>query len=296
MHYKSLLSLALLAIASVKADKDSSRTQCLKKNGMFLENPSDVTDERYACFLPASNYSDKTKYFCGTTNDFYGCYEKTLGNMSYCDKSSKEFNSKGCHLGTDYLSNMIYFERQRHQEAKDNCKIEGGQFFEAISPNDFRYACFLPRSSFSNTSNLFCGGYDGFEGCYAKQYGNMNYCDKSSKEFHSRGCALGVGYLQTETRNADLEKKQKSKKTCQQKHGIWFANEEESNDNRFACFLPRSSLGNSNNLFCGSYNGYSGCYAKDLGNMDYCDMSSKQFNSRGCALSMYYLSEMLVKY
>jgi len=64
MHYKSLLSLALLAIASVKADKDSSRTQCLKKNGMFLENPSDVTDERYACFLPASNYSDKTKYFC----------------------------------------------------------------------------------------------------------------------------------------------------------------------------------------------------------------------------------------
>jgi len=294
MHFKSLLSLGLLVIASVSADKSSSRTACNKKKGYFLESPTEPNNNVYICLLPYNSNVDKG--YCAYINGFDGCYERTLSNVNFCNKSSNEFNSRGCANVISNYSSMMYQEQQRHDNAYVNCFQKGGKFFHTKEPNDFRYACLLPESSVTVTRNKYCGSFGGYAGCYERTLSNISFCDGNSSEYNSRGCAMTLGYLYSDSNRAEQNRKQEHKSACSKKKGKFLENTDDVNDNRHACLVATSSLGNANQYICGSYGGFYSCYIPELSNIDYCDKSSKLLNGRGCAYALDFLEDIYKKH
>jgi hypothetical protein len=170
-----------------------SRDYCYKQKGsMFFEGfEGSPIDFRYACLLPYKEGDGNTKN-CGSFGGHHVCYIPEHGNMPYCDRKSKYFNSRGCALGLGALYNVMVSADKRHNSSRTACLNKGGLFLEnKTERRDRRYSCFLPE----RRNNTFCNSIDDFSGCYAKEYSNMNVCDKSTPEYNIKGCALGLGYL-----------------------------------------------------------------------------------------------------
>jgi len=175
-------------------NRQKSRDYCYKQKGsIFLEGSmGSPYDFRYACLLPHKEGDGNTK-FCGGYDGQDVCYTPGYGNMVYCDKQSKYFNSRGCALGIGNLYDSMVLEDRKHNSSRTACKRKNGLFLDnPTDRSDRRFACLLPERS---NSQKYCATINGKSGCYAPQYSNMNVCDKSSPEFHSRGCALGLSYL-----------------------------------------------------------------------------------------------------
>jgi len=289
MQLKNIISVCVLALAGVQAaDRTQSAQYCYNKKGMFLEARSDPSDSRFACLLPKKNGDEKTKY-CVTYDGFSGCYAANYGNINYCKVNTKDYNGRGCALGLGYLYDSIKADDNKHESSRIACyKVNGSMFLEGTmdSPIDKRFACLLPKKK-NDEKTKYCVTYDNKSVCYAPEYGNIAYCDLKDKNYHGRGCALGLGYLY-DALKAEDKRHASSKTACKNKKGIFFDNPNDRSDRRFACLLP----GNSSNKYCATFDGKSGCYAKEYGNMPFCDMSSPEYNSRGCMLGLGYLYNM----
>jgi len=287
MQLKSILAVCALALVGVSADTrtDSSRA-CNKKNGLFLEARDDPSDTRYACLVP-QQYGDENSKYCVTYDDMPLCYEPSLGNINYCVLNHKEYNSRGCALGLGYLYDMVKFDDQKHQSSKTTCKQKKGYFLENTHDiTDNRFACLLKKKR-GDERTKYCVTYDGISLCYQPDLGNISYCDSSNKNYHSRGCALGLGYL-WDMLKFENEKRENCRSTCTKKGGYLLENTQDKNDERFACLLPEKN-GDEQTKYCVTYDDIPLCYEPELGNIDYCDKSSLEFNSRGCALGLSYL-------
>jgi len=172
----------------------SSRDYCYKQKGsMFLEGTmSSPTDTRFACLLPYKNGDEKTKN-CVVYGGQHVCYTQEYSNMIYCDLKSSYYHGRGCALSLGYLYDAMVAEDNKHNSSRTACKRKNGLFLENTTERwDRRFACLLPERA---NNNKYCASINGKSGCYAPQYSNMNICDMSTPEFHSRGCALGLGYL-----------------------------------------------------------------------------------------------------
>jgi len=289
MNLKGLLSVLAVALVSVEAaDRTESATYCYNKKGMFLENRTDPTDTRFACLLPQTSSTNCNAYYCVNYGgrDLY--YNPKYGNMEVCNKKSSQNHARGCALGMGYLYDSVYYDDQNYQKSNENCYKKNGSMFlygqVNNPPIDHRYACLLPRTKNTNCNKYYCVNYGGKDLYYEPSMGNISYCDLSSTFSHGRGCALGLGYLYDSLVQED-NKHTSSKKTCLQKKGFFLDNPNERWDRRFACMLP----GSSNNKYCVTFRGKSGCYAKEYSNMNVCDTASPEYNGRGCALGLGYL-------
>jgi len=171
-----------------------SRDYCYKQNGsMFLEGVMhSPLDKRFACLLPYKK-GDENKKYCVVYGGQHVCYTPEYGNVYVCDVKSTYYNGRGCALGLGYLYDSMVNEDNKHNSSRTTCKRKNGLFLDnPTDRSDRRFACLLPGKS---TTTKYCASINGKSGCYAKEYSNMNVCDMSSPEFHSRGCALGLGYL-----------------------------------------------------------------------------------------------------
>jgi len=174
--------------------REDSEIPCLQKGGIFLENEHDVTDFRFACLLPKKR-GDGSKKYCATYDEHNVCYAPEYGNISYCVKDDKNFNSRGCALGLGYLYDMKRFEDEKREKSKKTCPQKGGYYLENPEEiKDKRFACLLPKKN-GDEQTKYCVTYDDIPLCYSVELSNIDYCDSSSLEYHSRGCALGLGYL-----------------------------------------------------------------------------------------------------
>jgi len=197
MQLKNIISVCVLALAGVQAaDRTQSAQYCYNKKGMFLEARSDPSYSRFACLLPKKNGDEKTKY-CVTYDGFSGCYAANYGNINYCKVNTKDYNGRGCALGLGYLYDSIKADDNKHESSRIACyKVNGSMFLEGTmdSPIDKRFACLLPKKK-NDEKTKYCVTYDNKSVCYAPEYGNIAYCDLKDKNYHGRGCALGLGYL-----------------------------------------------------------------------------------------------------
>jgi len=287
MNLKSILSVCALAIVAVNADKRTESSKaCNKRNGIFLEARDDPSDTRYACLAPPQEGDEKTKY-CVTYDGWHICYQPDLGNINYCDYNSSEYHSRGCALGLGYLYNEVKDDDKKHNSSLNTCYQKGGIFLDNNHDvSDTRFACLLPRR-YGDEKTKYTVNYDGRSLTYAPELGNISYCVLDNKNYHSRGCALGLGYLYNMYRD-EQEKRDKSRKTCPQKGGIYLENYEEPTDRRFACLLPKR-YGDEKTKYCVTYDNKNLCYAPDLGNIDYCEYNNENYHGRGCAMGLSYL-------
>eukprot|EP00833_Pecoramyces_ruminatium_P004708 jgi/Orpsp1_1/1178740/evm.model.c7180000066547.1 len=271
MNVKNILTVCALILAAANADKTESSKACLQKKGIFLEARNDPSDTRYAC-LSKKKHGDERKKYCVNFDGKKLCYNPKLGNMKYCDLKSKEFNGRSCSLSLGYLYDMVKFDDQKHKSSKQSCVQNNGVFLESINdPTDKRFACLLPKNNGDERSK-YCATFNNKDLCYAPHLGNIAYCELNNKNYNSRGCALGLGYLwdmsNFENQGNDSNKKESSKNTCQQKHGYFLENANDSSDNRYACLLPKNN-GDEKTKYCATFNNKDLCYASDLSNHGY---------------------------
>eukprot|EP00833_Pecoramyces_ruminatium_P006049 jgi/Orpsp1_1/1180081/evm.model.c7180000072107.1 len=298
-------------------DKESIKNTCQQKNGYFLENTSDPSDNKYACLLPKNNGDEKTKY-CVNYDNKDLCYAPELGNLSYCDLTSSERNGRECAVVLTHLWENSDIKNQgnesnKKESSKNTCQQKHGYFLEnANDSSDNRYACLLPKNN-GDEKTKYCATFNNKDLCYASDLSNLSECELNNKNYNSRGCALGLGYLWDISErngrecavvlthlweNSDIKnqgnesnKKESSKNICQQKHGYFLENANDSSDNRYACLLPKKS-DDEKTKYCASFNNKDLCYASDLSNVSECDMNNSQYNSRGCTLGLGYLWDM----
>jgi hypothetical protein len=175
---------------------DSSKKTCYKTSGsIFIEAVGDENvDKRFACLTPQKS-GDSGKYYCVGYDGKNLCYRPELGNITYCDLKSKDYHSRGCALGLGYLYDAVKLDLQKRQKSEKICKQKNGIMLKSDdNSSDRRFACLLPEQSGDNQVK-YCVGFGGKNVCYDQQYGNMPYCDLKGDQFHSRGCALSLGYL-----------------------------------------------------------------------------------------------------
>eukprot|EP00833_Pecoramyces_ruminatium_P006540 jgi/Orpsp1_1/1180572/evm.model.c7180000073952.1 len=285
MNVKNILTVCALILAAANADKTESSKACLQKKGIFLEARNDPSDTRYAC-LSKKKHGDERKKYCVNFDGKKLCYNPKLGNMNYCDLKSKEFNGRSCSLSLGYLYDMVKFDDQKHKSSKQSCVQNNGVFLERINdPTDKRFACLLPKNNGDERSK-YCATFNNKDLCYAPDFGNIAYCELNNKNYNSRGCALGLGYL-WDMSNID---KESIKNTCQQKNGYFLENTSDPSDNKYACLLPKNN-GDEKTKYCVNYDNKDLCYAPELGNLSYCDLTSSERNGRECAVVLTYLWE-----
>jgi len=286
MQLKSVLAICALAFAGANAVNPTQSAQyCYEHKGTFLDSRGYPDDDRFACFLPHKN-GDENNAYCLTYNGLYGCYTPGYGNMDYCDRHSSEFHNRGCGLGFGALLDHAYMDDQKHHNSKDYCYKQNGSIFlegSMISPIDTRFACLLPYKK-GDENTKYCGKLGGKRVCYNPEYGNVHACDKETKYYNSRGCAKAIGNLYRGM-VAEDEKHENSRVICDNKGGLFLDNPIENWDRRFACFLPER-----NGNFCSGFGDFSGCYAPEYSNMNVCDKTTPEFNTKGCSLGLGYLS------
>jgi len=286
MQFKNVLAVCALALAGANAlSPNESAKFCYKNKGTFVDSRGYLDDDRFACFLPAKNASESNGY-CLTYNNVFGCY--THGNMDYCDRTSSEYNQRGCGISFGALVDHAYMDKLKHQNSRDYCYQQNGSIFLEGSignPVDTRFACLLPYQK-GDENTKYCGKLGRQTVCYTPEYGNMHICDPQRKYFNKTDCAADIGKLYKYL-VAEDEKHQYSSIECNNKNGLFLENTTQRWDRRFACLLPGSS---STEKYCASINGKSGCYAKEYSNMNVCDKSTPEFDAKGCALGLGYLS------
>jgi len=94
---------------------------------------------------------------------------------------------------------------------------------------------------------------------------------------------LAVAFV---TVRADV--KHDNSRKCNQMNGLFLEARDDPSDTRYGCLAPKQ-YGDDQNKFCGGYDGMQLCYIPELGNINYCNMSSWEYNSRGCNLGVNYL-------
>ncbi|ORX65142.1 hypothetical protein BCR32DRAFT_286657 [Anaeromyces robustus] len=171
-----------------------SKNTCYQKNGMFLVNDHDSTDHRFACLLPEKSGDSKTKY-CVNYDNRDLCYQKDLGNLSYCILNDKNFHSRGCALSLGALYSTIKSDERKRDLSRATCIKRNGYYLENTqTPSDTRFSCLLPEKT-GDSQTKHCVNYDSKDLCYEPDLGNMNYCVLNDPDYNSRGCALGLSAL-----------------------------------------------------------------------------------------------------
>lgn len=193
-------AMGLWAFYSATKNNDqklqSSKNTCYKTSGsMFLENVGNESlDKRFACLMPEKK-GDSSKYYCVGYGGKELCYRPDLGNITFCDLKSKDFHGRGCALNLGYLYDSVYLDQQKREKSEKICKQKKGMWLRsADQPSDRRFACLLPEQS-GDAQKKYCVGFGGRNVCYTQDYGNMPYCELKGDQFHSKACALGLGYL-----------------------------------------------------------------------------------------------------
>jgi len=194
-NLKSLLAVGLLA-ASASADIHSARYQCREEaGGKFLESFSSG-DNRYMCFTPCTMADLKSRLYQATLDGFSGCYNRNYGNVAYCDVYSSQYDGRGCQMSVSYLSTQTHnHDVQARKTAKSQCRSAGGKFLATKDESDLRYICFTKCTMADRKSRLYQATLDGFDGCYNRNYGNVDACDVYSAQYNGRGCQMAVSYL-----------------------------------------------------------------------------------------------------
>jgi len=195
MNFKSVLSVFALAVASVSAvaSEYASGQYCLQNNGMFLQG-MDSSDTRYACLAPYKNGDENTKY-CVVFDGKHLCYDPNYGNINSCKVNSWEYNGRGCSLGLGYLHTQYTNYNNAKSAAKTKCNRSKGVFLEPKNdPSDTRYGCMLFNAP-GDENTKYCGVFNGYHLCYAPELGNIEFCNRSSSQYNSRGCAMSLSYL-----------------------------------------------------------------------------------------------------
>jgi len=285
MQFKSVLAICALAFVGAKAvDKTESAEFCYENKGTFVDSRGNPEDDRFACFLPAKNASESNGY-CFTFNDVLGCY--THGNMDYCDRTSSEYNQRGCGISFGALVNTAYTDKQNHQNSKDYCYQQNGSIFLEGSMADTRFACLLPYRK-GDEKTKYCGKFGTERFCYTPENGNMHYCNPQNKYYNSESCAEDLSYLYYHDYVAQHEKHEYSVIVCDNNDGLFLDNQTEASDKRFACLLPYQE-GDENTKYCGKYGSERFCYTPEYGNLPFCDAEKKYFDKENCAQNLGYL-------
>jgi len=281
MQLKNILAIGVLALVGVNADaRTDAHRSCIKKNGIFIEARDDPSDNRYGCLTNMRNGDGRSKY-CVNYDGADLCYEPSLGNINSCVYNHREYNGRGCALSLSYLWNSIKNDDKKYESTKKACPGKKGYFLENNHDlTDHRFACMLPKKG--NTSGKYCVTYDDISMCYDPSLGNISYCDSTNKNYHGRGCAMGLSYLWG-IKTDDDKKRAESKALCTHRSG-WYLESPDKTDTRFACLQDKRNA--ENTYYCVTYDGQNVCYFEKYSNIDYCTKGHPDFNSRGCALSL----------
>jgi len=285
MYLKSILAVCALALVGVNADaRTDAHRNCIKKNGIFLEARDDPSDTRYGCLTSMRDGDGWSKY-CVNYDGSDLCYEPSLGNINYCVYNHREYNGRGCALSLSALWSSIKNDDKKYESTKKACPRKKGYFLENNHDlTDKRFACLTPNNG--NTRNKYCVTYDDIAMCYEPNLGNISYCDSNNKNYHGRGCAMGLSYLWNVKKDDD-QKRELSRATCIKRSGWYLENTSDKTDTRFACLQDYSRAENRD--YCVTYDDNHICYTNRLSNIDYCEKNHPDFNSRGCALGLSYL-------
>jgi len=194
-NLKSLFAAGLLAAATATASKATSKRDCTNYGGKFLESYQS-NDNRYICFVQCTDAERKSRNYQANLDGFDGCYSRNLSNVDYCDIYSSQYNGRGCKLAVDYL----YTQTRNHDinaknTARRQCQSQGGKFLASNNASETRYICFTKCTMADKKSRLYQATLDGFDGCYNRNYSNVDFCDVYSDQYNGRGCQMAVSYL-----------------------------------------------------------------------------------------------------
>jgi len=99
---------------------------------------------------------------------------------------------------------------------------------------------------------------------------------------------LAVFALALVSVNAD---KTSSHRRCNQINGVFLESRYDPKDTRYGCIIPDTygTEQKSGKKFCTKLDTGVYCYEKDLGNIDFCVLNGKNYNSRGCVMTLGYM-------